>query len=328
MPSTVTHAYFALDVYDKLDNIGKKHLNYKNEEIKTFAQGPDPLYFYNLALPFIGKDIRKTYPRKVHDTKTREFFIQLVKQIKDQKLYNNPQIISMLYGFITHYVLDSTIHPYIIYKTGIYDKEIKESKKYRSLHIDMELYLDGYMIFQRERMPIQNFKMYNFCFNINYIDQKTKDLLDKVIKDVYNLDNYSKYYFKSIKQMKNINRIFRYDKFGIKKMGYKLLDEILPKTQLKKEQLSYHINYKKKLHYLNNEKNEWNHPFDQYETYNYSFIELYHIALNRAIKIINDVNSVIFDEKNIKILNKTFKNLSYKTGKDCNDDRELKYFEY
>lgn len=328
MPSTITHAYFALDVYDKLDDKSKKLLKDNKEDLKTFAQGPDPLYFYNLMIPIIGKNIRKTYPRKLHDTKTRDFFLKLIEEIKEQKLQNNSQLISMLYGFIAHYVLDSTIHPYIIYKTGVYDKQIHSTQKYRSLHLDMELYIDGYMIFQREKMKTQNFKTYNFCLNANCTNQKIKDLLDKVIYNTYNLNSYSKYYFKSIKHMKLINRLFRYDKFGIKRVIYIFLDKILPKNQLKKEQLSYHINYKKKLHYLNIEKNEWNHPMDQYETYNYSFIELYHIALNKTVKIINDINSVLYDKEDINILNNTFKNLSYKTGKDCNDYRKLKYFEY
>lgn len=328
MASTVTHAYFALDVFDKLDDKSKKILKNNTEDLKTFAQGPDPLYFYNLMLPIIGKNIRKTYPRKVHDNKTRDFFITLIVEIMKRKLQKDSQTISMLYGFISHYVLDSTIHPYIIYKTGIYDKDIPETKKYRSLHLDMELYLDGYIIFKREKILIQNFKAYDFCFNVNCDNQKTRDLLDKVTKDIYNLDNYSKYYFKSIKHMKVINRMFRYDKFGIKRICYIFLDRILPKKQLKKEQLSYHINYKKKLHYLNFEKNEWNHPMDQYETYNYSFVELYHISLKKAVKIINDVNSVIYDKCDINILNKTFENLSYRTGKDCSDNRKLKYFEY
>jgi len=328
MPSTVTHAYFALDVIDKLDYKIKKQLKLHKQSIKTFGQGPDPLYFYYLAFPFVGKAVRNEYPRTIHDTKTRGFFITLVDEIKTKKLKKDSQTICMLYGFISHYVLDSKIHPYVTYKTGVYDKDLVETKKYRSLHIDMELYLDGYMIFQRERMPIHNFKMYEFCFNKNPINTKTKDLLDTVVKKVYDIDNYSKYYFKSIKHMRIINRLFRYDKFGIKKFIYIILDKILPKKQLKKEQLSYHIDHKKKSHYLNIEKNEWNHPMDQYETYNYSFVELYHIALNKATRIINDVNAVLYDDADIKILNQTFENLSYKTGKECNDDRELKYIEF
>ncbi|MBE6153667.1 MAG: hypothetical protein E7166_05540 [Firmicutes bacterium] len=328
MPSTVTHAYFAIDVIDKLDNKTKKILNNNIANIKTFGQGSDPLYFYYLALPIIGKNVRNTYPRLIHDTNTKDFFITLIDEIKTKKLEYDSQIISMLYGFICHYTLDSTIHPYIIYKTGIYDKDKPETYKYRSLHLDMELYLDGYMIFQREKMPIQNFKLHEFCFEKNNISIKTKEVLDAVFKKVYNIDNYSKYYLKAIKHTKEINRFFRYDKYGIKKVGYIILDMLLPKKQLKKEQLSYHIDYRKKMHYLNNEKNEWNHPMDEYETYTYSFIELYHIALDKAVKIIDKVNAVLYDNEDLKILDKTFKNISHKTGKDCNDKRKLLYFEY
>ena len=67
---------------------------------------------------------------------------------------------------------------------------------------------------------------------------------------------------------------------------------------------------------------------EQYETYNHSFVELYHISLNKAIEMINEVNKVLYENQDIETLNKTFKNLSYRTGKDCNDKRELKYFEY
>ena len=326
MPSTATHAYFSVDVLDKIDDRFKKNIDI--EYTKTFAQGPDPLYFYNLANPFGNRSVRDIYPRKIHDTKTKQFFITLINNIVDNKLYKDKQVMSFLYGFICHYAMDSTIHPYIIYKTGLYNYKDINTYKYKSLHIDMELYLDSYMIFQREQIPSHEFKLYNYCFNINKFDDNFKKLLDSTMKNVYNLDNFSNIYYKSIKQMRQIFKIFRYDKTGIKKELYKLLDHILPKKQLYKEQLSYHINYKKKLHYLNNEKNEWNHPFDQYETYHYSFIELYHIALNKAIDIINSVNEVIYNGKDIKILNKVFKNISYKTGKDCDDDRTLKYFEY
>ena len=166
MPSTVTHAYFSLDVYDKLDNKTKRILKNNTSDLKVYAQGPDPLYFYNLMIPIVGRNIRKTFPRKLHDTKTKDFLITLVNEIKEQKLEKNSYVMSMLYGYITHYVLDSTIHPYIIYKTGIYDKNIEKTRKYRSVHLDMELYLDGYMIFQREKMPIKDFKTYRLLLSL------------------------------------------------------------------------------------------------------------------------------------------------------------------
>ena len=51
-----------------------------------------------------------------------------------------------LYGFICHYVLDSNVHPFVFYKTGLFDKKDKNSYKYNNLHAFMETYFDNYMI--------------------------------------------------------------------------------------------------------------------------------------------------------------------------------------
>ena len=46
-----------------------------------------------------------------------------------------------LYGMLSHYVLDSTVHPFIIYKTGNFNKKNKETYKYNHLHNEMESYI-------------------------------------------------------------------------------------------------------------------------------------------------------------------------------------------
>lgn len=328
MPSSVTHALFALDVYDNLNKEYQKKISNKLENYKTFAQGPDPLFFYNLSNLKRGKNIRNIYPELIHTSNTQKFFISLIAYIKDNNLENNSEILSFLYGFITHYILDSTIHPFIIYKTGIFSQKDNSTYKYNGLHNDMEVYIDSYMIFQREKVFPKDFKTYNFICNIREFSDEINLLLDNIFEDVYNINDFSKVYFKSIKQMKNIFRIYRYDKFGIKKIGYKFIDFLLPKKYLKKEMLSYHVNPNNKKHYLNLEKNEWNHPMNKYEYYNYSFVELYKISINRAVNTINYVNDVLYGKKNIKSLEKVFTNLSYVTGKDCKLKEKCQYFEF
>ena len=46
MPATITHAYFAKDIYDILPNDIKDNLDLKR--IKMFGQSTDSLMFYNL----------------------------------------------------------------------------------------------------------------------------------------------------------------------------------------------------------------------------------------------------------------------------------------
>ena len=124
MPATVTHAFFILDVYNKIDKKNLKEAeNYKNN-LKMFAQSTDSLMFYNILNLKKGKNIRK-YQSITHYTKTNEFFTNLITHIKENKYYEDPQILSFLYGFISHFCLDSNIHPYIIYKTGMHNKKDK-----------------------------------------------------------------------------------------------------------------------------------------------------------------------------------------------------------
>ena len=59
-----------------------------------------------------------------------------------------------------------------------------------------------------------------------------------------------------------------------------------------------------------------------------SFIDLYNNAVNNAVYMINKVNEVLFENKDIKILNDVFLNLSLTSGKECNDKAKNRYFEY
>ena len=48
MPATITHSYFANDLYDVLPIGLKKLLMDDKQKLRTFAQSTDPLIFYNL----------------------------------------------------------------------------------------------------------------------------------------------------------------------------------------------------------------------------------------------------------------------------------------
>ena len=61
MPSTITHAYFANDVYNKMSIPTKELLLDHKEMLKTSAQNTDVLFFYNIAnLVIILKKIKHT----------------------------------------------------------------------------------------------------------------------------------------------------------------------------------------------------------------------------------------------------------------------------
>lgn len=327
MPSSITHSYFAKDLYNKIPQKYKKYIS-NLDELKLFSQGSDPLMFYNFL---IGKKAKyyKKIQHIMHTTKTRDFFINLINYINNNNLINNKQVLTYLYGNICHYFLDLYTHPFIFYKTGIFKKNDTSTYKYNAKHQEMEYYIDIYFIEQREKINPKKFKIHNNIFKYSPFSNTLTTTINNIIKETYNINNITPAYIKSIKNMQQFFKIFNYDKFGIKKYIYSIIDILTPNSTIKLKELSYSNKYNLNEKYLNIENNTWNHPTNKNETYNYSFLELYEKALtesiNAIIKTTDMLNKKRINNTQIKII---FKNLSYVTGKDCNKKLTLKYFEY
>lgn len=325
MPSTVTHTYFSKDVYERLNKKTKDKIN--TEYLKVFSQGPDVLFFHN-SFNFKESKALRRLGVITHKNKTRLFFNNLITYIKDNKLTNNKEVISLLYGFILHYTLDYTIHPFVIYKTGKFDRKDKRTYKYNGLHNDMEVFFDCYLINNYESMPPKKFNINKFCFPIDNFSKETILAIDNVFKTTFKKNNIGNEYLKSYIIMKKLYRLLRYDRYGFKRKIYNIIDFITPKHVLNKKNIAYSMKYKRKIHYMNLEKKEWNHPIYKQELYNYSLIELYDIAIKKAINIIERTNDLIFNKKSMEDINNIFQNLSYTTGKDCELKIKEKYFEF
>ena len=193
----------------------------------------------------------------------------------------------------------------------------------------MEYYLDAYMIFQNEKKEAKEYKMYNYILNNDIFDDTIINMINKVIKDTYDIDNMGNIYNKCINDMKRFYKLFNYDPYGIKKLGYSIIDFITPRMFIRKKEFSFYLTHNSKKYYLNLEKATWNHPCNKYETYNYSFIELYVKAIDKTCNIIKEMDKILNKKKiDIDKISELIGNLSYLTGKDCNSDSKMIYFEF
>lgn len=321
MAGTVTHTYFSKDVYKKLDKKSKENIKGFEGSFELFNQGHDIFFFdSNIKIRKLGKYF--------HKHNTQNFFINIVKYIKENNLENNKEIISYLYGYICHYALDTTIHPYITFKGGYYNKKNKSTLKYNSKHSDIESYIDAYMIKSHENIEPNKLNIKKFCFNNKKLSSELIDLINYVFEETYNCKNIGYKYKRSIKYMKFLYGIFRNDKHGIKKKIYISIDKIIPKSSKKLYPVSLKYNLNKNYYYLNLDNRKWNHPRYKDEIYTLSALDLYENASKFAIKLINAVNEVLYNNKNLDYLKKYFTNLSFSSGKECNDKTKNKYFEY
>ena len=272
MPSTVTHSYFIMDIYDKLPLDKKIFLKDQKNNMKAFAQSTDSLNFYISCNLKKSKKIRK-FASFFHTHKTGEFIITLTNYIKYNYYKDNPEVMAFLYSMISHYILDSELHPFIYYKTGNFNRKDKTTYKYNSKHHFMETYIDKYLISIRE--------------------------------ETFNTTNFAKEYNLSLKRMKLAFKILRYDPHGFKSKLYNAIDLISPKKTPKISFLSYYYKCKNN-NYLNTDHKKWTYPVNKSKKYTLSFTDLYIKALSDAIKVIEEVNEYIYNNKKIN-LEKLFK---------------------
>ena len=328
MPSSMTHGYFCKDIFGKVDKNIKNKIKNSINYFKVFGQGPDPYFFYDFHLTKRSKDVHKINKAMQH-SKVNKHFLKLINYINENGYYSNSEVMSYLYGQICHFVLDSTIHPYIIYSTGMYDEKTPSTYKYNGLHEEMEYYIDCYMIWKREKILPKDYKIYKHLFDINGFSNELKTTISDVIYAVYGFKDAGNIYYKSIMDMNKFYYVFNYDKNGIKKCIYSIMDFVCKNKCVKKKELSFNIVPNSKLHYLNIEKEVWNHPCDVNEKYNFSFFELYDKAIDKAVNIINCVDDMLKNSKiDIKKIENLFGNLHYGTGKDCDLKLEYKYFKF
>ena len=322
MPATITHAFFAKDIYDILsDEIVE---NVELQRLKMFAQSMDSLMFYNLFSILPGKEMRK-FQGYFHENDTRNFFINLLEYMKKNNI-KDKDTYSFLIGTICHYALDTTVHPYVVYKTGKFKKDDPGTYKYNNVHAFMESFIDNDMVRRREKTNPYFFDFIGYCFDTRELSSDLEKAIDYTFDKTFYRKGFSKIYYKSIKQMKWALRLFRKDRFGIKKFIYKLVDTFTPRSAYRFEAISYHVPLNDTHNYLNNDHTMWRNPCDYDLTSTESFVDLYLKAIEKAKTIITKSFDYL-DGKKVD-LNKVFDNSSYITGLNCEDKKELKYFEF
>ncbi len=105
MPDIAMHHTFGREVLEILPEAIQKEMT---EAPYSFAlYGPDPWFMYK-----IGTKTREGRGRRMHTTKTGAFLTALAEKAKDGTDPRN--LFSYLAGFLCHYALDATAHPYII----------------------------------------------------------------------------------------------------------------------------------------------------------------------------------------------------------------------
>lgn len=301
MPALVTHYLHALDVLEKCSN-----LNLNKDAFCLGAQGPDFFYFHRV-IPLLqaGKSLRQV-GSLIHSQTPDKLFEAFSKFLN-----KNDDNISLSYtlGFIAHYSLDRVAHPFIFYiQSDIIKSEgIKYNPSY--VHSRIEHNLDVIMLRDKLDVFANEFRSYECLTNNKDILKTSAQLLEFVINDL----NIYKINENQILRAFLDSRFFQrlsYDPFSIKKSIVRFIEKIC----FMPESFSTFIRpmmEDNKYDYSNFEKNHWSNPFDDNsEQGNSSFFEVFDMAVDDAVNLINKFMTVLKENKNFEFTD----NLSFKTG--------------
>lgn len=310
MPDLYSHTEVAKKVISKIDYDFNKDLVY------VAAQGPDPMY-YNV----FNKESKeyRYYADRMHDTNTGMLLTHMTQYVKRHPSVDN---YSFLIGFITHYALDVTIHPYVYYNVGDYKESDPSTHHTRGLHLKFERSIDAVLIEEDTKKKAHKITLHKSHFPLKELPTEVSKIMGYALKQTYGKDN-GDYMFKlAVSKMYNNIKYMTKDRFGLKKLIFRFLD-LFHNNNLFYQDVSLYKHIED-YDYLNKQKNTWHHPVTN-EPSNQSIYDLQKQGIVFAEKIIKQVNNYIFKDKAVNFED-VFTNLSFNTGRDCTHGQVIKYY--
>ncbi len=321
MPLITTHNYFANDVFNIIPKKISQQFSDKKGVYELFAQGFDLFQFYDF---FRLK--RENLLDYCHNHYTDLYFLNYIKNLKKLNYLQNPEFLAALYGHLTHYVLDSNCHPYIVYKTGIWNPKLKETHKYNGLHSKMEMQIDAYFYEQKNHKPFENFKIHKYLITKDKLSKELINHLNTVYLETFSIKNGGKKYNIGKRNMYYSYKFLIEDKTGIKTNFYKFIDIFTPHTN-KFQNYSAHI--KEIDQSIFNENHDfWYHPWLDNAKYNTSFFDIYNKALEEAKNLIIKTDEFLHDKITEKEYYTYLQDKSYLTGLSWKKKGKIKHLEF
>lgn len=166
MPALITHDYFGQKALDAV----LEHNAWTQEQQDVFLlgnQGPDP-YFYVVLSPWLMRFSR--VGSLMHAQKPSEFIAMLHESVQWLSLEEEEIGQAYLLGFCCHYLLDTTVHPFVyaqeyaICDAGIEDLSRKNGSE---VHATIERELDELVLFAKQGKTIATFKPYQEILRAN-----------------------------------------------------------------------------------------------------------------------------------------------------------------
>jgi hypothetical protein len=286
MPALLTHDYFGQDV---IAYIGGTFFNRDNETLSTELrnafllgnQGPDPLFF-TLFSPAIR--ISKEFGSLMHREKVDETIEAFREYASKRPEPQKSLVYAYLLGFICHFTLDSTMHPFVYaQQNALCDAGVEglDRSDASVVHGQIEADFDSMLLCQREGVDVS---IHDYTDKVLKASDGTLSVLDAayqaVALEVYDVELPAGLFARGVKDYRATVR-FLYSPQGTKRALLGSVERIFRNHSLL-QAITLRAGVGETCDFDNHEREVWINPFTD-ESDVTSFADLYHKAVAAAV---------------------------------------------
>ncbi len=334
MPASTMHAHFSDKLFESLNHEIRQKID--KDKMATFSQGPDIFLIYHQMFQSLSKkglEVQK-FGNRLHNEKVSDFFSNCARYIMDNDLTENKDIMSCLFGFLAgHYVLDYNMHPYVYYKSGVFDSNNPDTYKYNGRHGALETVMDHYVLEDKLHIsPANKYRKTEYGFRDLNVSEEVRAMLNQVCFETYGVIGMGDMYEKALKESVFLTDLTCYDPSSKKFLLEVFFDKIRPTgTKLSTYSGSYPLTLSDSeiANMLNLNNLSWNHPLDSSEIHSDSIDNLFATSLGIGKNmIIGMYNVLVGNDREARTVEITGNN-SYDTGKDWTQHKikDMKHFD-
>lgn len=278
MPDFTTHYLFGQEVLDELSDELSGLLTAQSNAFHWGLQGPDLLLFRKAVT---GGSLLPKYSDTMHNEKSAGTLLYMEQEAASLLGKEGGEIVTAYYmGFLCHYFLDRTAHPYVFYHEKLRrEKDMSFSRT--AVHCLLEAQIDSELYREMTGRSVTTFP----AGREYRIDPKLKTLVGKLysglLSEVYGVSSPASEIEACFHDARNFTKLF-YDPTGI----LRLIASGLEKTMGKKGVLSSHFKRSRiKIDVLNESHEKWCNLSRPERQLDYSFEELFKQAKQDAVLV-------------------------------------------
>lgn len=280
MPACITHNLFAADVLSRLEKPDTDKCAWA-----WGAQGPDFLFCHRYFKTMRDKTLKtlQEYGSMLHKTspsKTLEAMRRFVSA------HDNPVYRSYVLGFVCHYSLDSTAHPYVNARAAVLAQE-RENETPGTMHGEIEAALDTIVLRWKTGKLPGEVRLGDMFPKNEGVQRMTARLYREVLFEVYGADVPEEALYQAAKDAHLLFAACS-DRTGLKRSLFNIIEKGRP------HHITSHlvpVTEDPEVDFANTAHNEWVHNG---EAHTEDFFQLYDKALDLAVKLCGGFDTIDF----------------------------------